>query len=47
MKTDIKSFDDDGTTHVVTWGKTKKDCEQAAAGSKRITTSLGITTKPS
>lgn len=32
----ILSWGPDGRTHVVTWGKTKKDCREAAAGGKNL-----------
>ena len=32
----ILSWGPDDRTHVVTWGKTKKDCKEAAAGGKKL-----------
>lgn len=38
----ILSFGPDGRTHVVTWGKDKKNCKEAAEGSERIMSFLGL-----
>lgn len=37
----IAAFDDDGVTHIVTYGRTLVDCEQAAIGGNFIKKALG------
>lgn len=36
---------DSGTTHIVTYGKTKADCKQAAQGGKKIASLLKLDQK--
>lgn len=37
----ILAFDTGGRTHVITYGKTTKDCEQAAEGGNRMKRVMG------
>lgn len=37
----IAAFDEDGITHIITYGKTLTDCEQAAQGGNFIKKALG------
>jgi len=41
----ILSFGPDGVTHLVTWGSTKKDCQQATEGIQRVAKILGMEKK--
>jgi hypothetical protein len=37
----VLAFDTEGRTHVVTYGRTLKDCEQAAAGGNKMKQVMG------
>lgn len=38
----VFSWGPDGRTHIVTWGRTKKDCLECAGGAHRVSIFLGL-----